>query len=286
MMTSKRSIIALGEDMIEREAWDQPICDYQGIFDALGFAEEHSINIPIEELHRQIPATGPIHTHRLSERSEDFFEWLLYPYVTVNCKHFDADMPGRSGIFKTVFLDKAGGTEISRRLEIAERILTAWGKHHETKYATSTPASFQSEVASTDATESSRAADRAREWETEISNAIVAHLNSGRSDPFCSFHFLAHKGVVYFLKREGWWHSIGGNKAVVVSELLKRDIEVVPVNILKCTESWIPYFARSTNEEPGLGWNDPYLEIEPENAEWSYRMSAAWTQWKSRNGGA
>jgi hypothetical protein len=119
------------------------------------------------------------------------------------------------------------------------------------------------------------------EHERGIIQTLRAFLSRKQPEPLCLYHFLVHDNVVYVIDRESWWHSIGHKASKLAECLVSEGATVVRVEVIHSSNGWRPYFARSKQEEPGCGWNEPTIRLLPRNLDWLLPMEQAWQAWRS-----
>ena len=105
------------------------------------------------------------------------------------------------------------------------------------------------------------------EWEELFFREITQYLSNPDKPFFSRLHFLCtDKQKIYVLDRKGWWHTLSGNVGRVRKRLqAESDYLVEVVHVRNSSRGWIAYFARSSGEEPGVGWNDRGLVIVSKN---------------------
>lgn len=115
------------------------------------------------------------------------------------------------------------------------------------------------------------------QWEEEFFQQIVEYLSDPDEPFFCRLHFLCtDKGKVYFLDKENWWHTLIGEASNIRNRLQNSsDHHVDIVRVRDSSRGWIAYFARSREEERGVGWNDRRLIIEDNDKNFQRRARRA-----------
>jgi hypothetical protein len=113
--------------------------------------------------------------------------------------------------------------------------------------------------------------EKRAEWEGQIFSQISGYLSAPPHPFFCRLHFLIteHGGVYYLcvgelkdIDKGSWWHSTQGNVYNVRARLISDGIAPIEVvQVRSSSRGNIPYFARTSDEEPGVGWNDRELCI-------------------------
>ena len=119
--------------------------------------------------------------------------------------------------------------------------------------------------------------DHQAQWEKEFFQQITQYLNKPDGPYFCRLHFLCtNKQKIYVLDKEGWWHTLSGNVGNVRKRLQSEgDHHVEVVQVRNSSRGWIAYFARSSAEEPGVGWNDRGLVVVSEDKNLQRRVRKA-----------
>ncbi len=104
-------------------------------------------------------------------------------------------------------------------------------------------------------------------WEEDFYRQIVSYLGKPEEAFFCRLNFLCtDQGKVYFINIKGWWHSVCGDTFNILQRLQRKDGQLVEIVEAKnSSRGWIPYFARSREEERGVGWHDKKLVVVSEN---------------------
>ena len=109
---------------------------------------------------------------------------------------------------------------------------------------------------------SERQALATQEWEEGLFQEVQQALLSARPSAFARLHFMVFSGRVYFLEKQGWWHSLGGDPLKVVQMLERASISVTKVKVKSSSKDWVPHFGRTRPEERGFGWYDPTIQLD------------------------
>jgi hypothetical protein len=268
----RSSIIGEGDDWIPIDSWASPISDYKQLSKIFQLAENEGLEIPISDIENKLHDLTEFSSN-FSSQSIDDFEYfiveLLKPYLDIQRQAWDANAPGASGVYKKARLQLGNLREIRKRLRVTQEVLVAWneknGGIHEKESKLKPEIINQPVQDKNDPTNLSKD-ESARYWEQQIANEIINHVNSKCEKPLARFHFLSFKRTVLFIKKSGWWHSIPGDGFRVAELIGNAGIKIIPVEVVSSKQGWVPYFGRSRGEERGFGWNEPTIQLKPEDA--------------------
>ena len=126
--TSKKyRIVGQGDDVICD--WHTPISDYHTLINALAHCEEIGVEFPIQELIFYLIQRGygvkDSGSYSISS-TEDLFEVLIHPHFRISNEAWGGDSPGRSGVYKTAYLELGHTKEIRKILKESEQFMIDW----------------------------------------------------------------------------------------------------------------------------------------------------------------
>jgi DNA-dependent RNA polymerase auxiliary subunit epsilon len=126
--TSKKyKIVGQGDDVIND--WHTPLADYHLLINALAYCEETGVEFPIRELISFLIQRGygvkDSGSYSISS-TEDLFEALIHPHFRISNEAWGGDSPGRSGHYKTAYLELGHTKEIRKILKEAEQFMIDW----------------------------------------------------------------------------------------------------------------------------------------------------------------
>jgi hypothetical protein len=258
--TSKKyRIVGRGDDVICD--WYTPLTDYHSLINALTHCEEIGVKFPIQELISYLIQRGygvkDSGSYSILS-TEDLFEALLYPHFRISNEAWGGDSPGRSGVYKTAYLELGHTKEIRKILKESEQFIFDWLELSEVNepYVTSI---IKIDSLSKQATqENNETIIRRQQWEDSLFNQVEIAVKGNQE--LTKLNYLVFQGVIFYLNRS-WWHSLVGSVENVTNRLRSAGFQVIDIEVTSTQIGWIPYFARHNDEEPNLGWDEKTIKI-------------------------
>lgn len=261
-MTSKKryKLVGEGDDWIHD--WNTPISDYKVLLNAYSTSKEAKVTFPIKELITYIKKSGfsiKIDKTYSIGSTEDILEAILKPYFSVDCDQWGGDSPGQSGYYKKGYLE-LGHTKLVRKiLKKAEEFILDWEKTLASKKLQEALVSVaELSVKKTFVPQEDIKEAKSREWENNLYDQVRTAADN--NSKLIRFNFLVYQGTIFCLKRS-WWHTVKGSIESVITRLRSAGFEIVDCEVITTKRGWIPYFARSKEEENNLGWNETTIEV-------------------------
>lgn len=274
-MTSKKRYKLVGEGDDSIDGWSAPISDYKVLLKACHISEEAGIDFPIKELVSYIKKSGyAIKIDKLYSigSTEDILEAILKPFFSVDGDQWGGDSPGQSGYYKKGYLE-LGHTKLVRKiLAKAEEFVINWEKTLANKKPQQALVSVaEISVKKTFVPQEDIREAKSREWEDKLYDQVKAAADN--NSKLIRFNYLVYQGTIFYLKRS-WWHTVTGSIESVTSRLRNTGYEIVDCDVVTTKRGWIPYFARSKEEESNLGWNEKTIDVACLH-EWSKKLKEA-----------
>ena len=265
-MTSKKRYRLVGEGDDWIQDWDTPISEYKVLLKACNVSEEAGIDFPIKELISYIKKSGfsiKIDKTYSIGSTEDILEAILKPYFSVDSDQWGGDSPGQSGYYKKGYLE-LGHTKLVRKILVkAEEFILNWEKTLASKKPQEALVSVaELSVKKTFVPQEDISERILREWEDKLYDQVKAAADS--NSKLIRFNYLVYQGTIFYLNRS-WWHTVKGSIGSVTTRLRSAGFEIVDCKVVTTKRGWIPYFARSKEEENNLGWNERTIEVDCPN---------------------
>jgi hypothetical protein len=258
--TSKKyKIVGQGDDVIND--WHTPLADYHLLINALAHCEEIGVEFPIQELISLLTQRGygvkDSGPYSISS-TEDLFEVLLHPHLSIRNEAWGGDSPGRSGVYKTAFLELGHTKHIRKILKESEQFIINWIESSEINTPQNTSIIKTDSVAKQITQENNETEILRQQWEDRLFNQVEIAVRENQK--LIRLNYFVFQGVIFYLNRS-WWHSLGGSVENVTNRLRSAGFQVVDIEVISTQIGWIPYFARHKEEELNLGWNEKTIKI-------------------------
>jgi hypothetical protein len=270
--SKKHRIVGLGDDVIDD--WRSPLADYNLLINSLAHCDEVGIDFPIKDLTTFLIKRG----FDLKESdsysilsSEDMFEAILNPHLRISNEGWGGDSPGRSGVYKTAYLELGHTREIRKILKQAEKFMVNWIESTSDKKARNSLAIKTNVVTKQNTQNDNETEIRRQQWEDDLFNQLEIAVK--RNQRLIRLNYLVFQGVIFYLDRS-WWHSLVGSVKNVTNRLRTAGFKVIDVEVISTKIGWIPYFARHNEEEKNLGWNEKTIIINCPK-EWASQLNEA-----------
>jgi hypothetical protein len=261
-MTSKKRYRLVGEGDDWIHDWYTPISDYKVLLNAYSTSKEAKVTFPIKELISYIRKSGFSikidKTYSISS-TEDILEAILKPYFNVDSDQWGGDSPGQSGFYQKGYLE-LGQTRLVRKiLKKAEEFILDWEKTLSSKKPQEAIVSVaELSVKKTFVPQEDISEKISREWEDKLYEQVKTAVDN--NSKLIRFNYLVYQGTIFYLNRS-WWHTVKGSIESVTTRLRSAGFEIVDCKVITTKRGWIPYFARSKEEENNLGWNETTVEV-------------------------
>jgi hypothetical protein len=261
-MKKKKRYRLVGEGDDSIDGWSAPISDYKVLLKACNISEEAGIDFPIKKLISYLKKSG--YAIKMDKSysigsTEDILEAILKPYFSVKGDQWGGDSPGQSGYYKKGYLE-LGHTRLVRKILVkAEEFILDWEKTLASKKPQEALVSVaELSVKKTFVPQEDIREAKSREWEDKLYDRIKTAAEN--NSKLIRFNFLVYQGTIFCLQRS-WWHTVKGSIDSVITRLRSAGFEIVDCEVITTKRGWIPYFARSKEEENNLGWNETTIEV-------------------------
>ncbi len=261
-MKKKKRYRLVGEGDDSIDGWSAPISDYKVLLKACNISEEAGIDFPIKKLISYLKKRG--YAIKMDKSysigsTEDILEAILKPYFSVKGDQWGGDSPGQSGYYKKGYLE-LGHTRLVRKILVkAEEFILDWEKTLASKKPQEALVSVaELSVKKTFVPQEDIREAKSREWEDKLYDRIKTAAEN--NSKLIRFNFLVYQGTIFCLQRS-WWHTVKGSIDSVITRLRSAGFEIVDCEVITTKRGWIPYFARSKEEENNLGWNETTIEV-------------------------
>ena len=266
-------LVGEGDDGISRSDWGKPISNCPVLLSIHSDCESCGYEFPVDELSEFLLEkkllSKPL-SYEVSSDLKKLLEELLGDGLDIHRERYDHNMPGASGVYYRAYLRDDRTAAAESALKIVEEYLDEW---QQSSGLASAVKAQEAEAAArkAKAEEERRASERhalerqalaTQEWEEGLFQEVQQALLSARPRAFARLHFMVFSGRVYFLEKQGWWHSIGGDPLKVVQMLERASIPVTKVKVKSSSKGWVPHFGRTRPEERGFGWYDPTIQLD------------------------
>jgi hypothetical protein len=266
-------LVGEGDGGISPSDWGQPIANCPGLLSIHDDCESCGYEFPVGDLSEFLLDRNLLRQPLTDEVGSDLIhllEALLGDDIDIHREHYDHNMPGASGVYYHVYLrgERTGAAESS--LKVVEEFIDRWRQL--SGLALAVKAQVDEKVAKKARAEGERRASErhalerqslaAQQWEEELFQQIQQSLLSAPPSAFARLHFMLYRGRVFFLEKQGWWHSIGGDPLRVLEKLDRVGVPVTKVKVRSSSKGWVPHFGRTRPEERGFGWYDPIIQLD------------------------
>jgi hypothetical protein len=266
-------LVGEGDDGISSSDWGYPISNCPVLLSIHSDCESCGHKFPADELSEFLSEKKLLSKPLAYEVSSDLMELLealLGDDLDIHREHYDHNMPEASGVYYHAYLRDERIASAVSTLKVVEDYLDEW---RQSSGLASAVKAQEDEAAAkkAKAEEERRASERhalerqalaTREWEEGLFQEVQQALLSMRPSAFARLHFMVFRGRVFFLEKQGWWHSISGDPLKVVQMLERASIPVTKVKVKSSSKGWVPHFGRTRPEERGFGWYDPTIQID------------------------
>ena len=257
--TKKYRIVGQGDDVIND--WHTPLADYHLLINALAHCEEIGVEFPIRELISFLIQRGygvkDSGSYSISS-AEDLFEALIHPHFRISNEAWGGDSPGRSGLYKTAYLELGHTKEIRKILKESEQFMIDWLELSEVDKPHNILIIKVDSFTKQATQENNETEIRRQQWEDSLFNQVESAVKGNQE--LTRLNYLVFQGVIFYLNRS-WWHSLGGSVENVTKKLRSAGFQVVDIEVISTQIGWIPYFARHKEEEPNLGWDEKTIKL-------------------------
>jgi len=266
-------LVGEGDDGISPSEWGEPISNYPTLLSIHSDCESHGFEFPVGDLSDFLLDRNVLSQPLSNQDTEDLaqlLEALLGDEINIHREHYDQGTPGASGVYYRAYLKLEGIVAVESVLKLVEHHLDQWSKlsglaaavkaHEEDRVSKKAKAEEERRLSVYHALE--HQALTKRQWEEELFKEIRQSLISSSPRAFARLHFMVFRGRVFFLEKQGWWHSIGGDPLKVLEMLERSNVPITKVKIKFSSKGRIPHFGRSRPEERGLGRNDCAIQLD------------------------
>jgi len=270
--------IGEGEGGLSASDWGAPLSGCTALLSLHNECETCGYNFPTGEISELLKRHRLLRKPFSTDAGENligFLNSLLGDDIDISREHYDSGMPGASGVYYKVYLRADRMMAVEAMLQVVETYLLEW-REESGLSAKLKSREDEALVARAGAEQMRRVAesqsqqrqeDATRKWEEELLQQVLQHIREASPQAFARLHFMVFKGRVFFLEKQGWWHSIKGDPTNVLKRLSECNVPVTKVGISLSTKGWIPHFARTRLEEKGLGWFDKTIQLRTGSAE-------------------
>ena len=266
-------MVGEGDDGISSSEWGQPISNCSVLLSIHSDCESCGYEFPVDELSEFLLDKKLLRkplSYVVGSDLKKLLEELLGDDLDIHCERYDHNMPGASGVYHRAYLRDDRTAAVESALKIVEEYLDEWQQSSglasavkaQEAEAAAKNAKAEEEKRASESHALERQAIAKREWEEGLFQEVQHALLSARSSAFARLHFMVFSGRVYFLEKQGWWHSIGGDPLKVVQMLESANIPVTKVKVKSSSKGWVPHFGRTRPEERGFGWFDPTIQLD------------------------
>jgi hypothetical protein len=266
-------LVGEGDDGISSSEWGEPISNCPVLLSIHSDCESCGYDFPVHELSKFLLDKKLLRKPLSYDVGSDLIELLealLGDDIDIHCEHYDHNMPGASGVCYHAYLRDERTAAIVSTLRMVEDYLNEWrrssGLASEVKAQEDETAAKKAK-----AEEQRRASERhaqerealaTQEWEDGLVQQIQQSLLSAPHSAFARLHFMVFRGRVFFLEKQGWWHSIGGDPLKVVEKLERAGVPITKVKVKSSSKGWVPHFGRTRSEECDFGWYDSTIQLD------------------------
>jgi hypothetical protein len=266
-------LVGEGDDGISPADWGEPISNCSVLLSIHCDCESCGYEFPVDELSEFLLDRELLRKPLSYEVGSDLMqllEALLGDDLDIHREHYDHNMPGASGVYYHAYLRDERIDAAVSALKMVDDYLYEW---RQSSGLASAVKAQEAEAAAkkAKAEEERRASERhalerqalaTQEWEEGLFQEVQQALLSARPSAFARLHFMVFSGRVYFLEKQGWWHSLGGDPLRVVQMLERANIPVTKVKVKSSSKGWVPHFGRTRPEERGFGWYDATIQLD------------------------
>ncbi len=266
-------LVGEGNDGISSADWGEPISNCSVLLSIHCDCEACGYEFPVDELSEFLLDKELLRkplSYEVGSDLKKLLEELLGDGLDIHRERYDHNMPGASGVYYRAYLRDDRTAAAESALKIVEEYLDEW---QQSSGLASAVKAQQAEAAAkkAKAEEERRASERhalerqalaTQEWEEGLFQEVQQALLSARSSAFARLHFMVFSGRVYFLEKQGWWHSLGGDPLKVVQMLERASIPVTKVKVKSSSKGWVPHFGRTRPEERDFGWYDATIQLD------------------------
>jgi len=266
-------LVGEGDNGISPSDWGEPISNCPVLLSIHSDCESCGHEFPVDELSNFLLDKELLSKPLSYEVSSDLMlllEAILGDDLDIHRERYDHNMPGASGVYYRAYIRDDRTAAAESALKIVEEYLDEW---QQSSGLASAVKAQEAEAAAkkAKAEEERRAFERhalerqalaTQEWEEGLFQEVQQALLSAQPGAFARLHFMVFRGRVYFLEKQGWWHSIGGDPLKVVQMLERASIPVTKVKVKSSSKGWVPHFGRTRPEERGFGWYDSTIQLD------------------------
>lgn len=281
-----------GNDVISYDEWCSPVADYKHVLALHNNGESFDFSLPLEELsaHLKLYGFSTVFDQDGLSSTEGFLTQLVAPHGRLEQESWDSDSPGCSGVTVSFYIDRQALSHVCGVLDRADKFIERWENesglaeairnYENTKCISAEANRTSAENAKVD-WQRQKQADAAA-WEHQLLVDVISAIQNKVVQPYSRLNFLVANNTVFFIDN-GWWHSLKGDPRNTALLLEDMGTKLVRCKVLKSDKSWIPHFARTANEQKGLGWNDETLLLETVQKELNPAMISAWKTLRKPN---
>jgi hypothetical protein len=285
MKKAKYTLIGEGDGGVSLSDWAAPMSNCPTLLSIHDNCEAGEFEFPLNAVSAFLVQRGFRRKPLAAEAQENlqlFLEEALGDDISVAREHYDHG-PGASGLYYKVFLRTKQLKSVEALLFSLEEFLILWSEGSGLNTALndlemrafSAASRLQAETREAEQQLLQQQAISTQKWEDELLRQVCQSVVDETPNAFARLHFMVFKGRIFVLEKEGWWHTLRGNPLKVARLISDLGLGVTRVTIRSSSRGWIPYFARKHEEEPGLGWFDSGLEVDPCSSEIDALISEA-----------
>jgi hypothetical protein len=266
-------LVGDGDDGLSASEWGEPIANCPVLLSIHSDCESCGYEFPVDGLSEFLLEKNVLRQPLSYEVGSDLMqllEALLGDDLDIHREHYDHNMPGASGVYHHAYLRDERIAAVESALNIVEDYLKEWRQlsglasavKAQKDQTAAKKVKAEEEWCASDHYAQEREALATQEWEDGLVQQIQQSLLWASPSAFARLHFMVFRGRVFFLEKQGWWHSIGGDPLKVLKKLERARVPITRVKVKLSSKEWVPHFGRTRPEERGLGWYDPTIQLD------------------------